>query len=41
MRRAIAVVVLLIVIAAAAVASVLIHGFSARDEPTRVEAVLP
>jgi mono/diheme cytochrome c family protein len=40
MRRAIAVVVLLIVIVAAAVASLLIHGVSARDEPTRIEAIL-
>lgn len=40
MRRAIAVVVLLIVIVGAAVANLLIHGVSARDEPTRIEAVL-
>lgn len=41
MRRVVAVVFVLIVIGCiAAVASVLVHGLGARDEPTRAEAVV-
>jgi len=41
MRRAVAVLVIVVVIAiAAAVANLLIHGVSARDQPTRAEVVL-
>lgn len=41
MRRAVAVIVLFVVVlVAAAVVNVLIHGVSARDQPTRFEAAL-